>query len=290
MKVILITGCSSGLGKALARTLHNYGDGGAAGRASSYRVFATSRNINDLSDLKRDGIDTVRLDVNNADEVKTVVDQIVREAGGIDMLICNAGVMRLGPILEQDISEVRAIFDTNLFGSLVCAHAVAPVMIRQRSGIIAVTGSMSVNVTAPYIAAYSASKAALHSIFEGIRLELLPYNVHVSVIEGGLFRSSLIQKSTFDLSKFTRPDSLWSRASNGMAAFAKFLETGSTSTAEQVAIIVAKKLCQTKQPPALILAGDQIWMTRLSGLIYKYISPTAIHKNLATRFGLNQKW
>ncbi|KAL0032388.1 hypothetical protein WJX79_008664 [Trebouxia sp. C0005] len=103
MKVALITGCSSGLGKALARALHT--GSWNAHSAAGFRVFATSRNTGDLQDLMLEGIDALQLDVTDADSVKSAVDHIEKEAGGIDLLVCNAGILRIGPIVEQDLSE-----------------------------------------------------------------------------------------------------------------------------------------------------------------------------------------
>ena len=121
------------------------------------------------------------------------LDHMVQEAGGIDLLVCSAGIHRIALIVEQDVSDIRAIFETNVFGALLCARAVAPVMIQQRSGVIAVIGSIAASVTSPFGGAYSASKSATHSIFKALRLEMSPYNVNVTVVESGTFRSSIIQ-------------------------------------------------------------------------------------------------
>ena len=175
-----------------ARALHT--GSWNAHSASGFRVFATSRNIVDLQDLKLEGVDALQLDVTDAQSVKSAVDHIVKEAGGIDLLVCNAGIHRIGPIIEQDLSEVKAVVDTNVYGTSLCARAVAPVMMRQRSGIIAAVGSISASITAPYCGIYSASKAATRSMIEAMRLELSPYSVKATFIEAGIFCSSIIQK------------------------------------------------------------------------------------------------
>ncbi len=288
MKVALITGCSSGLGKALARALHT--GSWSAHSASGFRVFATSRSIEDVQDLKLEGIDTLQLDVTDAESVKSAVDHIVKEAGGIDLLVCNAGIHRIGPIIEQHMSEVKAVVDTNVYGTLLCARAVAPVMMRQRSGVIAAVGSISASITAPYCGIYSASKAATRSMIEAMRLELSPYTVKATFIEAGMFRSSIIQKSTFDISQYTAEKSWWSRGASGIQAVAQYIEETPTTTAEQVAVAVAKQLCQKHGPPAHFLVADKTWINKFLGFIYTFVSPAAIHKIFTSSFGLGEKW
>lgn len=288
MKVALITGCSSGLGKALARSLHT--GGWDAKRTTEFRVFATSRKTQDLQDLKLEGIDVLQLDVTDPHSIRAAVDEVVREAGGIDVLLCNAGILRIGPMVEQELSDIKAVFDTNVYGTLLCARAVAPVMIKQRSGTIAATGSITASVTAPYCGTYSASKSAVRSMMEALRLEMFPYSVHVTHIEAGLFRSSLVQKSIFDASLYRAQQSLWRRAVDGMETIAKYISETPTTTAEEVAVAVAKQLCRKQGPPAHFLVGDQTWVNKLAGFIYTFVSPDAIHKSFTSRFGLDKKW
>ncbi|KAA6427974.1 MAG: hypothetical protein FRX49_02636 [Trebouxia sp. A1-2] len=288
MKVALITGCSSGLGKALARALHT--GSWNAHSAAGFRVFATSRNTGDLQDLMLEGIDALQLDVTDADSVKSAVDHIEKEAGGIDLLVCNAGILRIGPIVEQDLSEVKAVIDTNVYGTLLCARAVAPVMIRQRSGVIAAVGSITASLTAPYCGIYSASKAATRSMIEAMRLEMSPYNVKATFIEAGMFRSNLIHKSTFDISQYTAEKSCWSRGASGIEAVVRYIQESSTSTAEQVAAAVARQLCQKHGPPAHFLVADKTWINKFMGFIYMFVSPDAVHRLFTSKYGLSKKW
>ena len=287
-KVALITGCSSGLGKALARTLHSGSWG--PGSASAFRVFATSRNTQDVEDLKLEGIDVVQLDVTDADSVNSAVEHVVQEAGGIDLLICNAGILRIGPLIEQKLSEIKTVFDTNVYGTLLCARSVATVMTTQRSGVIAVIGSISASITAPYTGAYSASKAASRSIAEALRLEFSPYSVNVTYVEGGLFRSSIVQKSTLDVSQYAGEHSLWRRAVSGIRGVAEYIGEAPTTNAEQVAVAITRRLCLKGGPPAHFTVADKVWINKIAAFIYQYISPDVIHKSLTSRFGLSQNW
>jgi len=123
----------------------------------------------------------------------------------------------------------------------------------QRSGVIAAVGSIAASITAPYCGIYSASKAATRSMIEAMRLEMSPYNVKATFIEAGMFRSSIIQKSTFDISQYTAEKSWWSRGASGIEAIARYIEETPTTTAEQVAVAVVKQLCQKHGPPAHFL-------------------------------------
>ena len=136
MRVALITGCSSGPGKELARTLHT--GGWTTNKATPYRVFAAARSLRDVADLKLEGIEVVQLDVTDPESVAAVVDRIVLIAGRIDLLVCNAGIIKHAPIIEQKIEDIQAVFATNTMGALLCVRAVAPIMIQQRAGTMAV--------------------------------------------------------------------------------------------------------------------------------------------------------
>ena len=287
MKVALISGCSSGLGKELAKALHS--GSWDTRRAQRFRVFATARNLQDLADLKLEGIDTLQLDVTDQGSVRKVVEQVLREAGRIDLLVCNAGIVKYAPIVEQDLDEVKSIIDTNTMGALLCVRAVAPIMIQQRSGTLAVTGSIAASVTAPFSCAYTASKAAVHKIFEGLRMELAPYNIEVSVIEGGFFQSSLFIKGNFDVGKYAPGRSLWSRAAQGIKAIAEFVPTRAKTTSEGAAKAAAKQLSK-QHPPAHFFVGDEVYSNRLMGFIYYFISPNFVHNTFRKMFGLDQKW
>lgn len=111
-----------------------------------FTVFASARKLHNVHDVSLKGIDVLQLDVTHASSVQTAVDWVVSEAGGIDLLVCNAGLIRYVPIIEQELSCVKAVFDTNVFGTLLCARAVASVMINQRSGVIAVSSSISASL------------------------------------------------------------------------------------------------------------------------------------------------
>lgn len=281
MKVVLITGCSSGLGRALARNFH----------ARSFRVFAAARNPKALQDLAEEGIQTVSLDVTDMESVQQAVAIVLREAGTVDYLICNAGISRIGPVLEQSVEDIQAVMDTNFLGAIRCAQAVAPVMIQQRSGVIAVTGSVSSTLASPYAGLYSASKAAVQSIFTALRMELAPFGVAVSIIEPGAFKSSLVTNNNLDINKLSGSQSLYARVAKQIQARASASQSHrSTMTAEAVAQQVRSRLCQSSGPPTHFLVAGGVWFLKFLGLIQTFVWPGFTDWALAKKFGLTGRW
>ena len=111
MQVVLITGCGSGLGKALVRSFHNQASFG--GKASRFRVFASDVNLASIDDLKLEGIDTLKLDVTKAESVHQAVGYVEQTAGRIDILVCNAGLLTIAPIVEEPLSDIQAVWNVN---------------------------------------------------------------------------------------------------------------------------------------------------------------------------------
>ena len=111
MQVVFITGCGSGLGKALARLFHNQRSFG--GQKSRFRVFASDLDLDAIQDLKLEGIDTLQLDVTSAEDVQHAVQHVMQAAGRVDILVCNAGVVKIAPVLEEDLSEFQTVWNVN---------------------------------------------------------------------------------------------------------------------------------------------------------------------------------
>lgn len=111
MQVVLITGCGSGLGKALVRSFHDQAL--FQGNPSRFRVFASDVKLESIEDLKFEGIDTLRLDVTSSESVQQGVEHVKRVAGRIDILVCNAGLLTIAPLLEEPLSEIQAVWNVN---------------------------------------------------------------------------------------------------------------------------------------------------------------------------------
>ncbi len=179
MTVVLITGTSSGIGRASALRL--------AGRGMT--VYATARSVAALSDLADAGCRVLPLDVNDESSMRAAVDQIVAEHGAIDVLINNAGYGEYGTIEETDLDRVRAQFDTNVFGLARLTQLVLPAMRRAGHGRVINVGSMGGRIVFPAGGYYHASKYAVEAITDALRFEVAPFGIAVSLIEPGLIRT-----------------------------------------------------------------------------------------------------
>jgi NAD(P)-dependent dehydrogenase (short-subunit alcohol dehydrogenase family) len=187
---ILITGCSSGIGRATAERF----------AARGWRVFATMRRPEaDAGGALREQaarqgwrLTTPALDVTRDDSVDAAVAGALGETGGrLDVLVNNAGYYALGPLEETSPDELRAQLETNVVGVHRVTRAVLPVMRARGTGAIVTMGSVSGLVAVPIAAPYHASKWALEGMIEALRLELLPFGVRVALIEPGPFKTAL---------------------------------------------------------------------------------------------------
>ena len=178
-RVVLITGASSGIGRACARYLAEH----------SYRVYGTSRKITGNGPVEDGSVRMIRMDVNDDRSVASGIDQVLRDAGRLDVVANNAGFGIAGAIEETSIEEVRALFETNLFGLLRVCRAVLPKMRGQGSGTIVNISSLAGRIGLPYQGLYSATKFAVEGVTEALRMEVKPFGIKVILIEPGDFRT-----------------------------------------------------------------------------------------------------
>jgi NAD(P)-dependent dehydrogenase (short-subunit alcohol dehydrogenase family) len=174
-QVILVTGCSSGIGRATAIEAARRG----------HQVFASARRREDVADLTAKGIETVSLDVTDPASIDKAVAATLAAAGPIDALVNNAGYGQYGAIEDVSPEEWRAQFEVNVFGALAVLRAVLPGMRAARRGTIVNVSSLAGKVTVPFAGAYCASKHALEAISDALRVELAPWRIRVVVIEPG---------------------------------------------------------------------------------------------------------
>ncbi|MGA2592875.1 MAG: SDR family oxidoreductase [Bryobacteraceae bacterium] len=177
LKVVLVTGASSGIGQAVARHL----------AGSGWRVFGTSRGQTAGSD----GVEMLVMDADDDASVSRSVAAIVEKTGRLDAVVNNAGWALMGPIEDTSMAEARAQMETNFFGVLRVCRAVLPVMREQRSGYIVNISSLGGAFGMPFSGIYSASKFAVEGLSESLRLETRRFGVHVVLIEPGDTRSQL---------------------------------------------------------------------------------------------------
>ncbi|KAK0548534.1 NADPH-dependent 1-acyl dihydroxyacetone phosphate reductase [Tilletia horrida] len=247
-KVVLITGTSSGIGRGFVEELSK-----SPKAQKQYQVFASARNIDKLA-FYPPHVERVALDVTDEDSVQAAIDSVIRQAGRIDVLINNAGASNtIGAAIEVPLSNYRACFEANFFGLIRVTQAVAPHMIRQGSGTIINIGS-TVGLTAtPWAAGYSASKAAVHSWSDALRVELAPFNVKVVVVAPGAIKSAFGETAT---SSATVPsaESPYYPAQEVIKARAMFSQ-GSYATPTAVFAKHVLKNALVKKPRAYIVYG-----------------------------------
>jgi NAD(P)-dependent dehydrogenase (short-subunit alcohol dehydrogenase family) len=193
MSVVVITGCSSGFGYHAALAFARRGD----------RVYATMRNPDkgDLAKvLSEEGLDAevLQLDVDDDDNVRSGIGQVLEREGQVDVLINNAGFGGTGNTIEECADEDwQAIISTNLLGPLRCARAVLPSMRERRGGTIVNVSSIAGRMYGmPFTSSYSATKHALCSLSDSIAAEMQDFGVKVACIEPGFFKTSVMDNAT----------------------------------------------------------------------------------------------
>jgi NAD(P)-dependent dehydrogenase (short-subunit alcohol dehydrogenase family) len=177
-KVVLITGASSGIGKAIATFLHKKG----------FIVYGTSRKPEQVSGS---GFPLLALDVKKPETIVAAVAEVMQRSGRLDVLINNAGVGITGPLEEIPTDELKAHFDTNFFGPIEVMKAVLPQMRAQKSGLIINITSIAGYMGLPYRSAYSASKGALYLITEALRMEVKAFGIQMTDVAPGDFATNI---------------------------------------------------------------------------------------------------
>jgi NAD(P)-dependent dehydrogenase (short-subunit alcohol dehydrogenase family) len=188
MSTWLITGCSTGLGRALAEAVIGAG----------HNAVVTARDVAkvaDLADTAAQRVLPVALDVTKPDQVAAAVQRADERFGGIDVLVNNAGYGYRAAVEEGDDAEVRTLFETHFFGTVAMIKAVLPDMRARRSGAIVNISSIGATVTPVGSGYYSAAKAAIEGMSGALRGELAPLGISVTVVEPGAFRTDFAGRS-----------------------------------------------------------------------------------------------
>ncbi|WP_404339684.1 oxidoreductase [Pseudoalteromonas mariniglutinosa] len=188
LKTIFITGVSSGFGRAIAYQALQAG----------HKVIGTVRNPEDLKEFEV--INASRafgriLDVRNADDINKIVAEVESTVGPVDVLINNAGYGHEGIMEESSMEEIRHQFDVNVFGCIAMIKAVVPFMRQRRQGRILNITSMGGYITMPGISDYCGSKFAMVGISESLSKELYPFNIYVTSVAPGSFRTDWAGRS-----------------------------------------------------------------------------------------------
>jgi NAD(P)-dependent dehydrogenase (short-subunit alcohol dehydrogenase family) len=188
MSTWLITGCSSGLGRALAEAVIGAG----------HNAVVTARNVTsvaDLSDASPERVLAVALDVTKPEQVASAVQQAEQRFGGVDVLVNNAGYGYRSAVEEGDDADIRTLFETHFFGAVAMIKAVLPGMRGRRSGAIVNISSIGAQLAAVGSGYYAAAKAAIEGLSGALRGELAPLGISVTVVEPGAFRTDFAGRS-----------------------------------------------------------------------------------------------
>jgi short-subunit dehydrogenase len=180
---VLITGCSTGIGRATAERLAR----------SGMNVYATARKLDSIADLQQAGCKTLALDVNSEESMRAAVAAVEQADGAVGVLVNNAGYSQSGAVESIPLDEVRRQFETNVFGLLRMCQLVLPGMRREGRGRIINLSSMGGKLTFPGGGIYHATKYAVEAISDALRFEVRGFGVHVSVIEPGLIKTNFAE-------------------------------------------------------------------------------------------------
>jgi NAD(P)-dependent dehydrogenase (short-subunit alcohol dehydrogenase family) len=262
-KIAVVTGSSSGIGLLTAVELAR----------NSYRVVATMRNLANSGKLEeqakaagvRERLDLRRVDITEFDSLPGAVEAIVRDHGGIDVLVNNAGFSVAGFAEDMTLAELRQQLETNFFGNVAMTKAVLPVMRARKSGHIITVTSVGGLVGQPMLSAYCASKYALEGWSESLRIETHSLGIRVSLVEPGAYDTDIWERNVVIAKGAVDPASPNKERSQRFAEFVKS-NKGRRRDAREVANLIVR-IAQDPNPRLRYLIGGdaklQVWLKRI---------------------------
>ena len=191
MRSVLITGANSGIGRATALRLAGAG----------YRVYAGMRDpgkagkLLERAEAAGSEVEPVELDVTDAASVRRGAERVLEAAGGLDVLVNNAGIAWNATVEDVDVEAAKVVFDTNFWGAIRCIQTVLPGMRERGSGHILNVSSVAGRIAALAQTVYASSKWALECLSENLAQEVAPFGIRVSVIEPGVARTAILPKN-----------------------------------------------------------------------------------------------
>lgn len=268
---ILITGCGSGIGKALAKAFHQAGQ----------HVCATARRQETMADLRAEGILILTLDVTNAHAIDTVLQTLKQQGLWVSTLVNNAGYGAMGPISDVSTDEWRKQFDVNLLAPMALTRAVLPDMVARKQGRIINISSVSGVMTTPFAGPYCASKAAMNAASDAMRMELKPLGIDVITVQPGGIQSAFGDNAGNQVS--LNANSLYTPIREGVMARANESQSGAMPAHQFAAALVAKVL--RAQCPAVIRLGPK---STLMPILKQCLPTRLLDRILSKRFHLNR--
>jgi NAD(P)-dependent dehydrogenase (short-subunit alcohol dehydrogenase family) len=242
-RVALVTGCSTGIGRATALAL----------QAAGFATWATARRPETLADLEAAGCHVAALDVTDEPSRRAAVDAVLAAHGRIDVLVNNAGYAAMGTVEDVPLDEWRRQFETNVFGPVRLAQLVLPTMRAQRSGRIVNVSSMGGRLTFPVGGAYHASKYALESLTDALRFEAAQFGVRAVLIEPGSVATAFADNVERLVVRY--PESAWPRMSAEMDRQVVAL-TPRGVRPERVAKVIVRAATRRRPAPRYLVGKD----------------------------------
>ena len=268
MPRVLITGCSSGIGRALADVFHKAG----------HEVWACARKPHDVARLATAGFHAVQLDVNDPVALAQLAERLAQD--GLDVLINNAGYGAMGPVLDGGVEGMQRQFETNVFSVVGVTRALFAAL-RRNNGLVVNIGSVSGVLVTPFAGAYCASKAA---VSDALRMELAPFGIRVLEVQPGAIDTAFASNASAQAEELIARDSPWWPMREGIRARAKASQDNPTPVAVLAEAVF--KATQKSRPPAILRCGNG---SRALPLLAALLPGCLLQKILMKRFGLNTR-
>ena len=272
-KTVLITGCSTGIGRALAEEFCRRG----------YLVYATARRVESLAGMEAAGMRVAALDVDDAASIDALRATLEREQVRLDILVNNAGYGAMGPLVEMPLPELRRQFETNVFSNLAIIQALLPRLLAAGQSTVVNVSSVSGVLATPFAGAYCASKAAINALSDALRMELAPLGIRVVTVQPGGIASQFGQtaaKSAVTLP----PDSRYKPLQAQIQGRANVSQENAMP-AEVFARELVARLDSSDPPPVIRLGPKSTLMPALK----RWLPTRMLDRILSRRFGLDAR-
>ena len=266
MPNVLITGCSSGIGRALADAF----------KATGHTVWASARRPEDVAALAAAGFNAIELDVNDSAALRRLAEQL----GELDVLVNNAGYGAMGPLLDGGTDAMQRQFETNVFSIVGVTQALFPAL-RRSKGLVVNIGSVSGVLVTPFAGAYCASKAAVHALSDALRMELAPFGVRVMEVQPGAINTHFAKNAGAQAELLINEQSPWWPLRDGIRARSQASQDKPTPANVFAADVL--KAVQQPQPPRLLRSGNG---SRALPLMAALLPKGLLEKVSKKRFGL----
>jgi NAD(P)-dependent dehydrogenase (short-subunit alcohol dehydrogenase family) len=273
-EVVLITGASSGLGEAFAAHLARLG----------HRVYGTSRR-GAFPAAGAEGVfpALVPMDVRDDASVRAAVDFVVEREGRLDVVVNNAGVGLAGAVEDTAPEEARTLFETNVLGVLRVCRAVMPILRSQGAGLIVNVGSIGGRIAIPFQGFYSASKFAVASLTDALRMEAKPFGVRVTLLEPGDFRTGFTDHRVVTADSRTNP-AYRERCRSAL----QVMEHDERHGADPAALArLLPKLMTRRSPRARYVAG--MFFQKLAVAIQRVLPPAWFERGLMAYYRIGPR-